>query len=203
MFEISELKEKKLPELQEIAKELNVPKYRTQKKLDLVYQILDYQAANPKAVKAVIKAEETSSETKKRKKHLLQMTIRKKIKNLVRRKTTIGTKNLSPKRNITRKKVMMTKSLQMISVLQMTEMTKTGMTKMTKRRAIKNRNTKSLIPTIMTTARKTNVTTIITLTTVKNIKTTSRKTATCMITEVMETKIPETAIVSQTMNLMV
>ena len=68
MFEISELKEKKLPELQEIAKELNVPKYRTQKKLDLVYQILDYQAANPKAVKAVIKAEESSTETKKEEK---------------------------------------------------------------------------------------------------------------------------------------
>ncbi|HBC03301.1 MAG TPA: transcription termination factor Rho [Aequorivita sp.] len=68
MFEISELKEKKLPELQEIAKELNVPKYRTQKKLDLVYQILDYQAANPKAVKAVIKAEEASAETKKEEK---------------------------------------------------------------------------------------------------------------------------------------
>ena len=68
MFEISELKEKKLPELQEIAKELNVPKYRTQKKLDLVYQILDYQAANPKAVKAVIKAEEASSAPKKEEK---------------------------------------------------------------------------------------------------------------------------------------
>ncbi|MFH6602102.1 transcription termination factor Rho [Maribacter algicola] len=50
MFEISDLKSKKLPELQEIAKELNVPKYKTQKKLDLVYQILDLQAANPKAV---------------------------------------------------------------------------------------------------------------------------------------------------------
>lgn len=57
MFEISELKSKKLPELQEIAKELNVPKYRTQKKLDLVYQILDYQAANPKAVKSVMETE--------------------------------------------------------------------------------------------------------------------------------------------------
>ncbi|MCG2418122.1 transcription termination factor Rho [Aequorivita sp. F47161] len=67
MFEISELKNKKLPELQDIAKELNVPKYRTQKKLDLVYQILDYQAANPKAVKAVIKADAASSETKEEK----------------------------------------------------------------------------------------------------------------------------------------
>src|SRR5690606_7896518 len=55
---------KKLPELQEIAKELDVPKYRTQKKLDLVYQILDYQAANPKAVKAVLKAEEPKPEIK-------------------------------------------------------------------------------------------------------------------------------------------
>ena len=59
MFEISQLKAKKLPELQEIAKQLNVPKYRTQKKLDLVYQILDYQAANPSAVKAKV-ATETS-----------------------------------------------------------------------------------------------------------------------------------------------
>ncbi|MEX0274021.1 MAG: transcription termination factor Rho [Flavobacteriaceae bacterium] len=50
MFEISELKAKKLPELQEIAKELNLPKYRTLKKLDLVYKILDIQAANPKSV---------------------------------------------------------------------------------------------------------------------------------------------------------
>ena len=54
MLEISELKAKKLPELQELAKKLDVPKYRTLKKLDLVYQILDYQAANPKAVKAVV-----------------------------------------------------------------------------------------------------------------------------------------------------
>jgi transcription termination factor Rho len=53
MFEISELKAKKLPELQELAKTLGVPKYRSMKKLDLVYQILDYQAANPTAVKAV------------------------------------------------------------------------------------------------------------------------------------------------------
>ena len=61
MFEISQLKAKKLPELQEIAKQLNVPKYRTQKKLDLVYQILDYQAANPEAVKSAVKPEDSTS----------------------------------------------------------------------------------------------------------------------------------------------
>lgn len=64
MFEISDLKEQKLPELQEIAKTLGVPKYRTLKKLELVYQILDYQAANPKAVEPLLKvSKEESIET--------------------------------------------------------------------------------------------------------------------------------------------
>jgi transcription termination factor Rho len=57
MFEISQLKEKKLSDLQEIAKKLNIPKYRSLKKLDLVYQILDQQAADPTAVTEVIKPE--------------------------------------------------------------------------------------------------------------------------------------------------
>ncbi|WP_339756853.1 transcription termination factor Rho [uncultured Winogradskyella sp.] len=68
MFEISQLKAKKLPELQDIAKQLNVPKYRTQKKLDLVYQILDYQATNPDAVKDKVATEETPSEPKQQNK---------------------------------------------------------------------------------------------------------------------------------------
>ncbi len=64
MFEISDLKSKKLPELQEIAKGLNVPKYKTQKKLDLVYQILDVQAANPKAAAEVAPAASAPPEDK-------------------------------------------------------------------------------------------------------------------------------------------
>ncbi|WP_424494895.1 transcription termination factor Rho [Salinimicrobium sp. GXAS 041] len=71
MFEISELKAKKLPELQEIAKTLNVPKYRSQKKLDLVYQILDYQASNPQKVQEVLtdddKKEDKKPEKRQRK----------------------------------------------------------------------------------------------------------------------------------------
>ncbi|GAA0741791.1 transcription termination factor Rho [Gaetbulibacter jejuensis] len=65
MFEISQLKEKKLSELQEIAQKLNVPKYRSLKKLDLVYQILDYQAANPDALKNEAPASNESSKSKK------------------------------------------------------------------------------------------------------------------------------------------
>lgn len=54
MLEINELKAKKLPELQSIAKVLEVPKFRTLKKLDLIYQILDYQASHPEKVKSVV-----------------------------------------------------------------------------------------------------------------------------------------------------
>ncbi|NQY29337.1 MAG: transcription termination factor Rho [Flavobacteriaceae bacterium] len=53
MFEISQLKEKKLADLQEIAKTLKVPKYRTLKKLDLVYKILDTQAESAETSKEV------------------------------------------------------------------------------------------------------------------------------------------------------
>ncbi len=47
MFEISQLKEKSLVELQQIAKDLKLKKVSQLKKLDLVYHILDYQASNP------------------------------------------------------------------------------------------------------------------------------------------------------------
>lgn len=69
MFEISELKAKKLAELVELAKELNIPKHKTLKKLDLVYQILDVQALNPKAVQKTttsLPKEEASEELKTR-----------------------------------------------------------------------------------------------------------------------------------------
>lgn len=53
MFEISQLKEKKLTDLQDIAKQLSIPKFRSMKKLDLVYQILDKQAADPSVAKEI------------------------------------------------------------------------------------------------------------------------------------------------------
>lgn len=65
MFEISDLKSKKLPELQEIANGLKVPKYKTLKKLDLVYQILDVQAANPKVVQEAISKTAPAETTEK------------------------------------------------------------------------------------------------------------------------------------------
>ena len=70
MYDILELKSKLLPALQEIAKNLNVPKYRTLKKMDLVYQILDVQAVNPKAAsesKTTTKTEDVNLNSQKNK----------------------------------------------------------------------------------------------------------------------------------------
>lgn len=47
MFDIIELNNKLATELKEIAKELNIPKYETLKKQELIYKILDHQALNP------------------------------------------------------------------------------------------------------------------------------------------------------------
>ncbi|SFJ74936.1 transcription termination factor Rho [Myroides guanonis] len=71
MFDISELKEMKLPELQEIAKNAKINRYRTLKKDELIYQILDHQAANPELIKSaakdvtienIVEAEKSSNE---------------------------------------------------------------------------------------------------------------------------------------------
>lgn len=52
MFDIDVLKEMKLSDLQEIAKVAKVNKFRSLKKEDLIYQILDIQAANPETIKS-------------------------------------------------------------------------------------------------------------------------------------------------------
>ena len=43
MSDFTELKAKKLTELQEMAKQLNVPKYRSLNKPELIEQIINYQ----------------------------------------------------------------------------------------------------------------------------------------------------------------
>ncbi|WP_019038176.1 transcription termination factor Rho [Psychroflexus tropicus] len=65
MLEIIELKSRKLSDLQEIAKELKVPKFRSLKKLDLIYQILDYQAANPEKMKEILNNEKDAKSSSK------------------------------------------------------------------------------------------------------------------------------------------
>ena len=86
MLEISELKEKKLPELQEIAKGLKIPRFSSLKKLDLIYQILDVQAAKPSD-----NQKEASAKAEIRKQNIpqsLRKILKRKTK-LLRRKKTI------------------------------------------------------------------------------------------------------------------
>lgn len=89
MFDISELKEMRLVELQEIAKKAKIAKYRTLKKDDLIYQILDYQAANPQLIQ--IAAVEAGEDVEKNKKS--ELTPRKEsVENKPKRKR-ISTQN--------------------------------------------------------------------------------------------------------------
>src|SRR5690606_11867858 len=50
MYDILALNEKKLEELKDIAKDLNIKKIASLKKQELIYKILDEQAVNPKKV---------------------------------------------------------------------------------------------------------------------------------------------------------
>ena len=51
MYEISELKSKKLPDLQGIAKSIGVTRITGLKKMDLIYQIIDHISSNPESIK--------------------------------------------------------------------------------------------------------------------------------------------------------
>ena len=64
MYDIIELNNKLVGELKDIAKNLNVPKWDTLKKQDLIYKILDQQALNPDIVQKVelLKASEPKME---------------------------------------------------------------------------------------------------------------------------------------------
>ena len=49
MYDISTLKEKKISELQDIAKSLKLKKVASLKKQELIYQIIDYLSTNPES----------------------------------------------------------------------------------------------------------------------------------------------------------
>jgi transcription termination factor Rho len=64
MFDIIELNSKALNELKEIAESLNIPKFETLKKQDIIYKILDFQAVNPETADPKAKARKPSDEKK-------------------------------------------------------------------------------------------------------------------------------------------
>jgi len=70
MFDIEALNGKKLADLLDIAKELNVPKFRQLKKNELIYQILDLQAIAPKTVSQPSLAKENRMDNKPRRRRI-------------------------------------------------------------------------------------------------------------------------------------
>ncbi|HSH64450.1 MAG TPA: Rho termination factor N-terminal domain-containing protein, partial [Bacteroidia bacterium] len=65
MHDIIELNNKLVGELKEIAKNLNIPKYETLKKQELIYKILDQQAINPADSASDNQANQPKSEEQK------------------------------------------------------------------------------------------------------------------------------------------
>ncbi|WP_298878809.1 transcription termination factor Rho [uncultured Polaribacter sp.] len=74
MFEISELKAKTLADLQVIAKSIGLTKTSQLKKLDLVYQILDTQAANPTKITTSSSEKDSKPKTEKPKRKRVSKT---------------------------------------------------------------------------------------------------------------------------------
>ena len=67
MYEIATLKTKKLPELQDIAKKIGIKGIAGLKKLDLIYQIVDFIASRPEEdTKTGTSKEKTTSGTEKK-----------------------------------------------------------------------------------------------------------------------------------------
>ncbi len=64
MYEISELKSKKLTDLQGIAKSIGVKRITGLKKIDLIYQIIDHVSANPESIKNNTPLSESATENK-------------------------------------------------------------------------------------------------------------------------------------------
>ncbi len=80
MYEIATLKTKKLPELQEIAKKIGVKRIAGLKKLDLIYQIVDFIASKPDnepAKVAPAKPEKANKETTEKKAPLKVFPVQK------------------------------------------------------------------------------------------------------------------------------
>ena len=75
MFEISELKAKTLADLQVISKSIGLTKTSQLKKLDLVYQILDTQAADPAKTAPLATNEEVQKTERPKRKRVTKSTL--------------------------------------------------------------------------------------------------------------------------------
>ena len=102
MFEISELKAKTLTDLQQIAKSIGLTKTSQLNKLDLVYQILDIQAASPSKEEEKIKSEKPRARIEKPK--------RKRVVKQLVKEEDLAKKPVEPSAIVTEEKVVVEKT---------------------------------------------------------------------------------------------
>ena len=102
MFEISELKAKTLADLQQIAKSIGLTKTSQLNKLDLVYQILDIQAASPSKEEEKIKSEKPRARIEKPK--------RKRVVKQLVKEEDLAKKPVEPSAIVTEEKVVVEKT---------------------------------------------------------------------------------------------
>ena len=110
MFEISELKAKTLADLQQIAKSIGLTKTSQLNKLDLVYQILDIQAASPSKEEEKIKSEKPRARIEKPK--------RKRVVKQLVKEEDLGKKPVEPSAIVTEEKVIIEKTATEITPVQ-------------------------------------------------------------------------------------
>ena len=110
MFEISELKAKTLADLQQIAKSIGLTKTSQLNKLDLVYQILDIQAASPSKEEEKIKSEKPRARIEKPK--------RKRVVKQLVKDEDLAKKTVEPSAIVTEEKVIVEKTATEITPVQ-------------------------------------------------------------------------------------
>ena len=84
MYEISTLKEKKLADLQEIAKKVGLKRTTGLKKQDLIYQIIDYVSANPQAEEKPVQEEAPKKKRPEKRERVAKVKEEKKEKEEVK-----------------------------------------------------------------------------------------------------------------------
>ena len=110
MFEISELKAKTLADLQQIAKSIGLTKTSQLNKLDLVYQILDIQAASPSKEEEKIKSEKPRARIEKPK--------RKRVVKQLVKEEDLAKKPVEPSAIVAEEKVIVEKTATEITPVQ-------------------------------------------------------------------------------------
>ena len=84
MYEISTLKEKKLADLQEIAKKVGLKRTTGLKKQDLIYQIIDYVSANPQGEEKPVQEEVPKKKRPEKRERVAKVKEEKKEKEKVK-----------------------------------------------------------------------------------------------------------------------